>query len=162
MKEEIRRLESEIKAIDEGVRLTNDAITIKDREFPSTIFHYILPIVTGLILGLLGNYTVFNIRIVAAAVPSWAIIISLPIIGIALYALKYRIRLIYGIAEFVFGVASAVSVFFPNFDYSQLQLASSITVAGSLYVMVRGMDNIGEALRDTSLEQSWKKIFKND
>lgn len=53
----------------------------------------------------------------------------------------------------------AYYVFFPNFDYSKLGAVEVIQVLGGLYVMVRGLDNVGKGTEGTRLEQFWKKIF---
>ena len=68
-------------------------------------------------------------------------------------------RLTYGVAEVLFGLMSGVLIFIPNFNYAILDTAHIIQIAGSLYIIVRGLDNVGKGLIGTRFEFSWKKQF---
>lgn len=80
-------------------------------------------------------------------------------LGIGLYWYRERFRLSYGIFEFIVGVIMTYYIFFPNFDYSKLGPVEAIQILGGLYVMVRGLDNVGKGTEGTRIEQLWKKLF---
>jgi hypothetical protein len=66
--------------------------------------------------------------------------------GLALYAIRARFPVGYGVGELVIGSLATINVFFPTFDDQGLNRAAWLQVLAGLYVMVRGLDNIGEGL----------------
>jgi hypothetical protein len=42
---------------------------------------------------------------------------------------------------------------------STLDVASGLQVLGGLYVVVRGLDNVGNGLKGTRYEPNWRRIF---
>lgn len=101
----------------------------------------------------------FDLLRIPSNTPAIATFVGIPLLGIGLFWIRERYRLSYGIAEFAFGIFGAIAAFWPDFDYSTLDQKLSLQAAGSLYVMVRGMDNIGKGLEGTRWEGTWKRAF---
>ena len=94
------------------------------------------------------------------AIPVWGTFLILLISGIVLYWIRSRFRMIYGIAEYVVGLATAINVFLPlHFDYSQLKPLAMLQILGGAYIMVRGLDNFGISIKGKWLESYWERIF---
>jgi hypothetical protein len=94
-------------------------------------------------------------------VPIWGTVLGLTAAGPLLYALRGRQRLMYGVAETGIGLYSALSTVAPFvWAHGIVQPAfsptSGITIVGGLYVVVRGLDNIGAGLKGTTWESRWK------
>lgn len=67
----------------------------------------------------------------------------------ALFALRARWRFAYGLFEFLFGLYIGFRAFSPDFSLSALNEVRSVQALGSLYVMVRGLDNVQKAAKTT-------------
>ncbi|MBS0549350.1 MAG: hypothetical protein JSR24_16470 [Proteobacteria bacterium] len=89
----------------------------------------------------------------------WGTVVLILFLGVSLFWLRQHYRLQYGIVEFGLGFLWAVNVFFPEFDYSKIDYVHLIQIATSLYVMVRGLDNIGKGLEGGRLESAWRRVF---
>jgi hypothetical protein len=87
------------------------------------------------------------------------VLVAVPCIGIALYWVRERFRLLYGIFEFFVGVTMACKSLLPHLDTSGGNLTFGIKVLAGLYVAVRGLDNIGKGCEGTRLQPYWKRIF---
>jgi hypothetical protein len=79
--------------------------------------------------------------------------------GFALYLLRCRKQLLYGIVELVFSVIILTLTFIPQLSYLTADssflgsyLVRGIGLLTGLYTLVRGMDNI-----DKSLTAKWRK-----
>jgi hypothetical protein len=116
-------------------------------------------IVWGVIISILGNLFIAKFDVVVNTINIWGTIALIPISSVILYWFRSKNRLFYGITEFLFGFVSTLRVFFPNFSYSLLDTTDFIQIAGSLYIMVRGMDNIGKGLKGTRFEIAWERRF---
>lgn len=134
------------------------------RKATSVIFlqrkELIIGLVSGVIVSVLSNFVAANINALGNTINIWGTIALIPIVGVSLYWFRSRNRLAYGIAEVLFGLMTGLRVFIPNFDYSQLDSTGLIQVAGSLYIMVRGLDNIGKGVVGTRFEVTWKRLFR--
>lgn len=85
-------------------------------------------------------------------------------LGILLYVFRQRQRILYGMSEAVVGVMVAIShvtngSIQDHLDNPELYLA--VLTAG-IYLVVRGLDNIGEGLRNNSNDNFIKKLFGHD
>ncbi|WP_422404013.1 PIN domain-containing protein [Pseudomonas sp. GZD-209] len=118
-----------------------------------------LSFVLGTIAALAGTYIFDNFQLLISTISIWGTLIMLPILGVALYWYRENYRLSYGIFEFIVGIAMSYYAFLPNFDYLNITGVKVIQVLAGLYVMVRGLDNIGKSAEGTRLEQLWKRIF---
>ncbi|WP_332302906.1 PIN domain-containing protein [Rhizobium sp. GR12] len=117
-------------------------------------------VIAAVVCAAAGAYYAWNFVAVTKYLPAVATVVGIPVLGVLLFWLRERFRLTYGIAEFAFGVFGAIAVFLPNFDYSALDQKSALQIAGSLYVIVRGMDNVGKGLEGTRWNGFWKSVFR--
>jgi rRNA maturation endonuclease Nob1 len=116
-------------------------------------------VLLGLASSIAGNLVFANLNRLIATVSVWGTLGALPVLGVALFWYRQRYRLAYGIFEFVVGVMMAYYPFFPNFSYSALSMVQGIQILGGLYVMVRGLDNVGKGIEGTRGELLWRKWF---
>jgi hypothetical protein len=93
--------------------------------------------------------------------------LSLCTLGSALYSLRTRYRLAYGIIELIIAIiivfATMIDVLnrFPSSsDLIPLLTNTALPLIVALYVFVRGMDNIGEGLKTyPAIAQYWTSFF---
>jgi hypothetical protein len=86
----------------------------------------------------------------------WRVTIVLWLIGVFLYWVRSRYRLVYGIAETLFGVILSYMAL-PNDEHGSP--VKWLSFFAALYVMVRGLDNIGKSLRNDSVVRVWTWVF---
>lgn len=77
--------------------------------------------------------------------------------GGLLYCFRQRYRTSYGMVETLIGSWISVNAFPLN---STLNVAAGLQVLGGLYVIVRGLDNVGNGLKGTRYEPNWRRIFE--
>lgn len=92
-------------------------------------------------------------------------------LGMTLYALRRCNRLAYGTIELMLAVIGVFLAFYNLLDkaeshtmkgvfFSSSNLPYYLQLAGSLYVLVRGLDNVGEGLkRHPQLAKLWNNRF---
>jgi rRNA maturation endonuclease Nob1 len=115
--------------------------------------------VLGVLASAAGNIVYSNIDLLVSTITVWGTMVGLPILGLALFWYRENFRLSYGAFEFCVGLIMSYYVFFPTFSYSGLGVTEGIQILGGLYVMVRGLDNVGKGVSGTRLETLWKKVF---
>jgi rRNA-processing protein FCF1 len=115
--------------------------------------------IAGALISAVGHFTYNNLSYLTSTVSVWGTVITLMLIGIGLFWYRQHFRLSYGVAEFIVGVMMASYPFFPDFNYSALDVVQSIQILGGLYVMVRGLDNVGKGLEGTRLQGLWDRWF---
>ncbi len=121
--------------------------------------YLIISFAFGVFVSFIGNLIYANINLLVSTITVWGTIIGFPILGLALFWYRENFRLSYGIFEYAVGVIMIYYIFFPTFNYSNLEVIDGIQILGALYVMVRGLDNIGKGLIGSRFEALWKKIF---
>jgi hypothetical protein len=114
------------------------------------------------VLGAVGASTIFfNAAYLLSTISIWGTALALPLLGILLFWYRQRYRLSYGVFEFLVGVMMGYFVFLPSFDFKTLGVIQGLQILGALYVMVRGLDNIGRGIEEgTRLESIWNQIFE--
>ncbi|MCF5894037.1 PIN domain-containing protein [Aeromonas veronii] len=145
--------EPSIGKVDKKIEVTAKKIISNQRRY------LIISFALGIVSALFGNFAFSNIQYLITTISIWGTLIALPVLGIGLYWYRERFRLSYGVFEFIVGVIMTYYIFFPNFDYSKIGPVEAIQILGGLYVMVRGLDNVGKGTEGTRLEQLWKKLF---
>ncbi|REG32309.1 PIN domain-containing protein [Archangium gephyra] len=111
-------------------------------------------------LGLLvASVFVMYFDAIVAAVRVWGTVSMLLISGPVLFWFRSRWRLAYGLVEFGIGCLMGCQVFIPDFSYEKLGVLDTLRVLAGVYVMVRGMDNIGKGLDGTQYAPFWKRAF---
>lgn len=106
-----------------------------------------------------ANVIYSHATILLSTISVWGTVVALPLVGVGLYWYRQRYRLSYGIFELLVGITMSIYVFFPKFDYEALGVALGLQVLAGLYVMVRGLDNVGTGLQGTKLEVIWNRAF---
>jgi hypothetical protein len=76
--------------------------------------------------------------------------------GITLYALRCRKQMMYGVLECFVGIATA-GYFVNNLEPNVL--TPWFSLLASLYIIVRGADNIQKSLKGTTAEMKWNRLF---
>ncbi|WP_150129831.1 hypothetical protein [Sinorhizobium sp. RAC02] len=83
--------------------------------------------------------------------------------GIAIYFWRERAKLSYGLFEVIVGVAIAYDVFTSNASATgDLSTATILQFAAGLYVIVRGMDNVGKGLSGSNVGPYWRSFFEGN
>lgn len=121
--------------------------------------YLVVSALAGALAALLGRAGYDNIGTIVGTAPIWGTLLVVFLLGVGLYWYRERYRLAYGITEFFIGFMMSGYVFYPAFEYSSLQLVHAIQLLGGLYVMVRGLDNMGQGLESTRWEALWKRVF---
>ena len=119
-------------------------------------------ILLGVTLTLLSILIYKNFQAIVYRINVWGTIILILLSGIALFIIREKQRLSYGIFELLVGMFSIIIVFQPSdFDFSKLILNSEfyIRLLGGLYIMVRGQDNMLYSIRDSKLGVYLKEKF---
>lgn len=140
----------------------DEAITAAAQNFTSQQNSYAGISVFGALIAGGIAYAAYTYRaLLLATLSMWGTVLLLFAAGVLLYAYRQRQRLSYGVFEFLFGLFVAVSVFLPNFNYNSLGVLNTVQIVGGLYVMVRGLDNVGKGIEGTRFESGWRWMFKN-
>ena len=117
----------------------------------------VVSLVVGIGVGASLVLAAYNLRLLTSTISVWGTF-ALVIIG-AMFAYWSRGRYpsCYGVVEIVVGVAATIHGCWPNFDYSHISQADFLTIAGGIYIMVRGQDNLGKGLTRTRWGTIWKR-----
>jgi hypothetical protein len=126
------------------------------------IFALIISFIAGVIASGGASFLLPIVLRLSSTFHTWGPIIGVLLLGPVIYALRGRFRLFYGITEFFVGVLTAIRVFWPDFDLTRINAERTVQILAGLYVMVRGLENIGKALEGTPLEVFWKRFEGTD
>ena len=96
--------------------------------------------------------TGLTIQSVVTAAPFW-IAISV-IAALCLYLLRTAARIHYGFTEIMFGVISIAAA--AQTFTAQAQSTTLVQLAGGIYIIVRGLDNIKHGLDENPSSRVWK------
>ena len=79
-----------------------------------------------------------------------------------MYWIKSAHTKLYGVGELVFAAVAMWYALHALYETSQNGLANLLALIGGLYVMVRGLDNIGKGIEKdkTPLVDLWKALFE--
>lgn len=142
---------------------SNDSL---DRDMQASVKSYSDKQWQSVILSVLGGISITTLMAFAfrhsaeiiAALSSIGAVILLGIVGVLLYWFRQKYRLPYGAAEWFFGLLiTKDAVYSPTSTDFVLQ---GIQILGGLYVMVRGLDNLGKGFQGTYFEAKWESFFK--
>lgn len=92
-----------------------------------------------------------------ASTPRFFIGLSAALCGAILFWFRQRYRTSYGLLETLVGAWISANAFPLQ---SSLDVASGLQVLGGLYVVVRGLDNVGNGLKGSRYEPMWHRIFR--
>ncbi|MVM31195.1 hypothetical protein GO755_14225 [Spirosoma sp. HMF4905] len=90
-----------------------------------------------------------NLNLIVSTFEVWGILLAIFFISIVLFIAREKIRLAYGIFEFLVGFISVFFVDPHGITCIKVRLDTnlSIKLLGALYIMVRGLDNIVKGLQ---------------
>jgi hypothetical protein len=94
-------------------------------------------------------------------IKNYKTIISLviPVSGLLLYWFRAKQRALYGLIEVCFGIISGIVLFKIKDNNSNLDILSFFSILGSIYVIVRGLDNIYQGSKGTIIEPILRSIL---
>ena len=116
----------------------------------------------GFVLSLIAFLIYRNIQLIILSAGIWITISSMILLSFILYIVREKWRLPYGFLEFSVGVFSVWAVFFQsNFHYKAVLFDTNfyIRIIGGIYIMVRGIDNMMIATKDTNFALKFKKFI---
>jgi hypothetical protein len=109
----------------------------------------------GGLLGLAAILVAVYFQAIVSTITIWGTIGFIAVAGPILYALRSRMRIVYGVAEVMVGYYTAANaVLTTSNDRSREVLA----VLGGVYIVVRGLDNVGKTAEGTSLQPLWGRF----
>jgi rRNA-processing protein FCF1 len=120
----------------------------------------VLGIGVGVAITILTNLAATRASLILSTLHVWGTIVLLAVLAVFLYWFRGRYRLMYGSAELFVGFSASARAFWPRFSYAELNAAGALQVIAGLYVMVRGLDNVGKALEKTRWNDWWRRVFK--
>jgi hypothetical protein len=132
----------------ETLRFEIDKYEIKMRR--ATIWQSLIGAVVSVVASLLS----FRASTFLPGIAVWILLTVLIFSGFALFVVRERFRLVYGVFELLIGIIVIVSAFLSNhfkMESMHFTLDLGIKISGGLYIMVRGQDNIIKAIKDTPL-----------
>jgi rRNA maturation endonuclease Nob1 len=138
---------------DKEIEVAAKTIVAKQR------LYVVYSFVSGVIGSLLGTATIAHIRFLVSTFSVWGTAIVLPSVGVGLFWYREHFRLSYGVFEFLVGLFTTYYVVFSHFSRSQLGVVEVIQILAGLYVMVRGLENVGKGVEGTRLAPLWKKLL---
>jgi hypothetical protein len=98
-----------------------------------------------------------SVSTIGPLMPKWLVFLGVAAIGYGLFRLRQAHQAVYGLLEVMFGIITA-NYAWPNF-YQTSSVGSIAALLGSLYVIVRGLDNIDKSLKHPDLRRAWKSVF---
>jgi rRNA-processing protein FCF1 len=143
---------AEFESPDSGLKKITD--TMRRYEW----IRLLMSVAIGVVASSGSSYLLPPLLKVAAAWHVWAPVAVILLLGPLVYAVRGRYRLFYGIAEFLVGVIMGARVFWPALDVDQLKASDTLQILAGIYVMVRGLENIGKALSGSRFDSAWSKF----
>jgi hypothetical protein len=122
------------------------------------LFGISLPFVFALALDLLRRYFPPVWLWLTTHCFVWTTALFVILLGLLLYLFRSRGRFAFGIVECGFGIYMAYCGSWLNKDGE----IPWFTLLGGLFVIVRGMDNVGKSLKDPKWEYVWERVFGQD
>jgi hypothetical protein len=110
-----------------------------------------------LILAIAGNIVWVYRDLILELITVYGVLGVVAITGILLYYLRARYRLIYGVAETIVGYLTVAKIVFPEVDIHEIDTAQGLGILGGLYIIVRGLDNVGKGLEKTPYKDRWRR-----
>jgi hypothetical protein len=135
---------------DLDISIENELVAKEQKDIVSLLMGVLLSIILSTSLYFLFK----NIGFVITKFNIWGTIILVCTLGILIFILREKNRLLYGLTEFIVGVFSIINVFVDkDFDLTKVNYTKNFTmqVIAGLYIMVRGQDNIVKALKNSKV-----------
>jgi hypothetical protein len=113
----------------------------------------------GALSALIVTIAVLNFGQIVAKIDVWGVVLAALTAGFSLYYARLRWRLAYAAAEILVGCLTALHPLLVTSSYAQMSPMSWLPVLGGVYVIVRGLENLGKALETTSYAGTWRRTF---
>ncbi|CAH1202954.1 hypothetical protein PAECIP111891_02164 [Paenibacillus allorhizoplanae] len=157
----INNLKIELEETQKNQELENKATKISkiSKKF------FILNVFIGIVISFSASIVIDNIDFFISKMYIWVTLTCLLISSVILYSFRSKLRLGYGIAEFLVGFYIGSRVFYPDFDLSKLTQDSYLQILGAVFIMIRGLDSINAGLGESSFfkgskfEKIWRFLF---
>ncbi len=119
----------------------------------------IISFILGSVVTFLAILFYLNLDYVFANIHVWITFILVPVLAMFLFWLRANHRQLYSWIEILFGFSASINVFWPSFNIGMLHATILLQLMAGLYVMVRGLDNLGKSLKGGRYYQTWNRIF---
>ena len=143
--------------------LQNNVVT---RKLSRVIFYRRLDLIVGLLFGVfsgvVGNLAVNNSEVLSRHIHEIGYVFFCFLIlnfGLVIFWLRQRFRVAYAFTEIAVGIVSSVNVAF-NIDQYQVDGTTTLQILGGIYIIIRGLDNLGKGLQGSNLGLIWNNIFE--
>lgn len=153
---------NELKQLSRSAQTTSEPLSeeitkLKNHFKKRILLSFIFGIILTVIVILIYNY----FELIFKTLNVWGTIFIISISGFAFFYIRAKWRLFYGVTEFLVGIFTALILFIPSFDYNLITAKpfSFLQILGGVYIMVRGLDNIGKGFRATKFEKFWCNVF---
>jgi hypothetical protein len=114
--------------------------------------------VSLLLLVVTARMVVFSYGQILRGLTGWRFVLLVPGLGVALYWYKSRFAVHSALAEIAFGCLLGSAVFLKT-SSEPLGFGTLLQFLASVYVVVRGLDNLGKAITDPRYADLWHRIF---
>lgn len=121
----------------------------------------VVGLVSGIFISLAVAFIWVNFPFIIKTIQIWGLIVCLVIMSVVLFWFRGHNRFAYGIAEVLVGLVTGVLIFHPDYDLAKITGKSFFQILAALYVMVRGLDNVGKSLCGTRYLNVWRNFFKD-
>jgi len=134
------------------------------------LIKFVVQTTIGAVASVGGNLTYERAITAVAILYAWAIehyfilglllgCIVILLLGVALFWVRGRFPIVYGSTEVFVGIIAAINAF-TRVDFSTVPDAGVvIQILGGIYIIVRGLDNMGKGVKGTALEPRWNGWF---
>lgn len=146
--------ETKSSAVDEGI--SEDARKYSKSQW----IRFIAGIVSGIIGSALFDLAYKNADAILSSAPTAGVIVGILSAGTILFWIRENFRLHYGVTEFLVGYLMTYYTFSPLLAGSGVSVGVLLQALAGLYVMVRGLDNVGKGVEGTKFEHVWRRIFQ--
>jgi len=149
---------SEIAIFDH--ELEKDITSVKFVEVGRFVRKFIL----GGVLSILISLVVYNFKVLLGLFPTWLFAAILSVSSIFIFAFREKHRAIYGSTEFIVGLISLyyvlLEIISSPYNTGSIRLSLALKVLGTVYVMVRGVDNIHKSMDGSAVANTVKRLLK--
>jgi len=117
-------------------------------------------IIVSVVASIIINLIALNLLFIIGTIKVWGTLLGILSAGLFLFWGRSKYPLGYGFAEVIIGICTAYWVFIPEFAYENLSTTNLIRIVGGLYIIVRGLDNIGKGLKGSKHGNLWESWFQ--
>ncbi len=135
----------------------DEALLKKANKISRTQWKFIIwNILISLFATILFNFGWNNLELIVNTINVWATILLIIFLASFIYWFRGRYLLFYALLEIFIGFTTSVRVFYPDFNYDKLTDISFLQIIAGIYVVIRGLDNLGKSLKKTRFNSFWR------